>query len=82
MGVTLGASSIQVAASFVSIKDVDHKRTIIMLQKNLDELIQEKDKQKNETLEQASILSRDLCEDRQLGSEEKAPIRHGKVTRV
>jgi hypothetical protein len=58
----------------MSIKDIDNNRTLIMIQKNLED----KDKESEMSsglLDKAASLSSDLEDDRQLAPEEKSPIR-------
>jgi hypothetical protein len=63
MGVVLGASSSQVMSAIHNIKEVDNKRNLIMIQKNLNEANKLDDSSSNEVLDQASSLSRDIVDD-------------------
>jgi replicative DNA helicase len=64
MGLALGTSNEQVADTISYIKDNDHKRTLIMLSKNIDEKTKAKEVEQNNILQHASDLSFDLSEDR------------------
>jgi hypothetical protein len=90
LGVCLGASNDEIAATILNIKQSDNERTLIMLSKNIDEKIENDhgeigdNGKKCEIFEKASSLSMDLTAEEQLGSDEIAnpPISIPKITRV
>jgi replicative DNA helicase len=89
MGVALGTSNEQVADTISYIKDNDHKRTLIMLSKNIDEKTKAKEVEQNNILQHASDLSFDLSEDtnnKKVDQEQEdqtlIPIREVKKIRV
>jgi hypothetical protein len=88
LGVSLGASPSQAAKSIASIKEVDNHRTLIMIQKNLDEVKKSEepnnndDSFHNEVLEHASSISLDIGDDAQLAPEKKEPIQEAKKFKV
>jgi hypothetical protein len=90
LGICLGASNDEIAATILNIKRSDNERTLIMLSKNIDEKI-ENDREENgenekkcEIFEKAASLSMDLTAEEQLGSDDIAnpPISLPKITRV
>jgi hypothetical protein len=88
LGLSLGNSTSQCAKSIESIKEVDNHRTLIMIQKNLDEVKNVDEPNKNDdpfhnkVLEHASSLSLDIGDDAQLAPEGKDPIREAKKIKV
>ncbi|KAM0927551.1 hypothetical protein ACQ4PT_002786 [Festuca glaucescens] len=82
MGVSLGASSSQVADTISNMKAVDNKRTLIMLSKNLEDNNQNENSQQNDALVHASDLSLDLCDEGKQISDDAVPICDRKITKV
>ncbi|KAM0904909.1 hypothetical protein ACQ4PT_017693 [Festuca glaucescens] len=82
MGVSLGATQAQVNESIANIKDVDNKRTLITIQKNLENKEIPESSSSSALLDKVSSLSSDLDDDTQLIPEEKSPIRVVKKLRV
>jgi hypothetical protein len=78
LGVSLGGNSAQVQMSIHTIKQVDNKRTLIMIQKNIDESNKNNEMDTSEIIQHASLLSTDLRDDAELISKEKSPIRETK----
>lgn len=85
LGVSLGDTPSKITAMISKIKNDDDSRTLIILQKNLEEKIK-KDAEcpdNNETLVHALALATDLSEEEQQGSREKeSPVREVKRTKV
>jgi hypothetical protein len=82
LGVSLGGNSAQVQMSIHTIKQVDNKRTLIMIQKNIDETNKNNEMDTSEIIQHASLLSTDLRDDAELISKEKSPIRETKPLKV
>jgi hypothetical protein len=83
LGVPLGSTPTEVASSVKFIKDLDLHRTMIMLKKNMDTKTDD-DTSSSFILDKAAVLSADLQEEEQQGSEDqKDPTPpQPKITRV
>jgi hypothetical protein len=82
LGVSLGGTSSQVTNTIANIKQVDNKRTLIMLSKNLEEKEKVDSDIQIGTLQLAQDLTSDLqCEDN-LSAEELVPVREKKIVKV
>jgi hypothetical protein len=82
LGVSLGGTSSQVTNTIANIKQVDNKRTLIMLSKSLEEKEKVDSDIQIGTLQLAQDLTSDLqCEDN-LSAEELVPVREKKIVKV
>jgi hypothetical protein len=82
LGVSLGGTSSQVTNTIANIKQVDNKRTLIMLSKNLEEKEKVDSDIQIGTLQLAQDLTSDLqCEDN-LSAQELVPVCEKKIVKV
>jgi hypothetical protein len=82
LGVSLGTSPSQVYESIRNIKEVDNKRNLIVLHKNLEEANKINDPSYNEILHNASSLSTDLEQEAQISPEGKELVQEEKKLKV